>query len=350
VRLFTKQILGAINSHTYSIIDGEFDSGKTTQVPQIILKDAITNSTAVSCRVLCVQLSELDAVKTAKRVAHERSEKPGDTTFHGVPPDHIACLPWGTIRYCSRQDLLRILKDGPSILEQFSHIIIDEAQTHDLDINVGMMLLKRFVEQRKSIGTSAPKVILMDSFTHVDGLCSYFGTEAADGTLLPAHVNIPRDFPVKKYYLEEVMGNIAHSLTLEIIEPLLHKDKPTQTFLDSHFTLFGKSETVKINRLGKEVVPCGLISATLLSLLSTTKTGSIHVLVPTCSHAKAVIKQIRAFGPKLGVDFADKDRFRIIHLHSKTATEENAEFTLEFLPVAEDLSFQEKAAVSHFQT
>lgn len=332
VRLFTKQVLSAINSNIYSIIDGEFDAGKTTQVPQIILEDAISNSTAVSCRVLCVQLNELEAVKMAKEVARERYEKRGDTTFHGVPPDHIARLSWGTITYCSRQDLLRILKDGPSILEQFSHIILDEAQLHGLNLNVGMMLLKRFVEQRKSIGASVPKVILMGSFTHVDGLCSYFGTKTADGTLLPAHVTIPRGFPVEKYYLEEVMGNIAHSLTPDILEPLLHEDKNTQIFLDSHFKLFGKSRTVKINRLGKEIVPCGLISATLLSLLSTTKTGSIHVFVPRSSHAKAVIKQITAFGPKLGFDFADKDRFRIIHLHSKMATEEKAEVHLGIPP------------------
>ncbi|OQD64851.1 hypothetical protein PENPOL_c007G02036 [Penicillium polonicum] len=332
-RLFTKQILGVINSNTYSIIDGEVRSGKTTQVPQIILEDAINNSTAVPCRVLCVQSTGSGAVKMARRVARERSGKLGDTTFHGVPPDHIARLPWGSIRYCSRQDLLRILKDGPSTLKQFSHIILNEAQLHGFNINVGMMLLKRFVEQRKSIGASVPKVILMGSFPHIDRLCSYFGTKTTDGTLLPApHVTIPKVFPVEKYYLEEVMDNIAHSLTPEIIEPLLHKDKGTQLFLDSHFKLFEKLEPVKVNRLGKEIVPCGLISATLLSLLSTTKTGSIIVFVPMSSYARRVIKQITKFGPKLGFDFADKDRFRIIRLHSKMTEEDRAEIHLGIPP------------------
>ncbi|KAJ5977316.1 hypothetical protein N7501_000658 [Penicillium viridicatum] len=340
VRLLTKQILGVINSNTYSFIDGEVRSRKTTQVPQIILEDAINNSTVVSCRVLCVQSSELQAVEMARRVASERSGKVGDTTFYGVPPDHIARLPWGSINYCSRQELLRILKIGPSSLKQFSHIILDEAQLRDFNINVGMMLLKRFVEQRKSIGASVPKVILMGSFPHVDGLCSYFGTKTTDGTLLPApHVTIPRGFPVEKYYLEEVMGNIAHSLTPEIIEPLLHKDKGTQIFLGSHFKLFEKLEPVKVNRLRKEIVPCGLISATLLSLLSTTKTGSIIVFVPMSSYAKRVIKQITKFGPKLGFDFADKDRFRIIHLHFKTTEEDKAEIHLGIPPGCRRLIF-----------
>ncbi|CAI7615600.1 unnamed protein product [Penicillium discolor] len=333
VSLFTKQILGIINSNTYSIIDKGFDSEKTRQVPQIILEDATNNPTAVSCRILCVQQNELEAVEMAHGVARERSGELGDTTFHGVSSDHIARLPRGTIKYCSRQNLLSILKDGPSILEQFSHIILDGAQLHGLDINVGMMLLKRFVEQRKSIGAYVPKVILMGSFTHVDGLCSYFGTKTTDGTLLPApHVTIPRGFPVKKYYLEEVMGNIAHSLTPRIIERLLHKDKVTQMFLGSHFKLFKKLKPVKLKRVGKETVPCGLVSATLLSLLSTTKTGSIIVSVPRYSDAERVMKQITAFGPKLGFDFADKDRFRIIHLHSGTTEEEKAEFQLEIPP------------------
>lgn len=335
VRRFTKQILEVINSNTYTIIDGKCDSGKTTQVPQIILDDAIDNSTGASCRVLCVQLKELEAVKKSLQVAHERLEKLGDTTFYGVAPDHNTCTPFpgGNIRYCSRDDLLRMLKNGPSSLERFSHIILDEVQLRDFNIEAGMMLLKRFVEQRKSIGASVPKVILMGSITHVDSFCSYFGTKTIDGTLLPApHLTIPMGFPVEKYYLEEVIGNIAHSLTPNTLWPLLLNDKNTKEFLDNHFKLFEESETVEINRLGKVVVPCGLISATLLSLLSTTKTGSILVFVPTIPYMQRVIKQITAYGPEQGFHFADKNRFRIIQLHKNTTKEEKAEFNLELPP------------------
>ncbi|CRL23878.1 Helicase-associated domain [Penicillium camemberti] len=331
VGLSTKQILDVINSNTYSIIGEKLDIGKTTQVPRIILEDAMNNSTAVPCRVLCVQKNEFEAVEMAHGVARERFGELGVTIFHGVPPDHIARLPRGTIRYCSRHDWLKILKDGPSILGQFSHIILDETWLHDLDIKVGMMLLKRFVEQRKSIRALVPKVILMSSFTHANGLCSYFGTKTTDGTLLPApHVTIPRDFPVKKYYLEQVMGKIAHSLTPEIIKHLLHEDKKTQAFLSDHFKLFEK--TVKLNRHGKEIMPSGLVSATLLSLLSTTKTGSILVFVPRDAQARRVMEQITAFGPKLGFDFTDKDRFRITRLHSNTTEEEKAEIQLGIPP------------------
>ncbi|KAF7522609.1 hypothetical protein PCG10_007329 [Penicillium crustosum] len=333
MRPFTNQILDAINSNTYSIIDKRFDSGKTRQVAQIILEDAMNNPTAVPCRVLCVRQNELEEVEMAYEVARGKSGELGDITFHRVSPDHIARLPRGTIKYCSRQSLLRILKDGPSSLERFSHIILDEAQLHGLNINVGMMLLKRFVEQRKSIGASVPKVILMGSFAHVDGLCSYFGTKTTDGTLLPApHVTIPGGFPVEKYYLEEVMGNITHSLTPEIIECLLHKDKATQMFLGSHFELCEKLKPVKLNRIGKELVPSGLVSATLLSLLSTTKTGSIIAFVPRYCDAGRVMKQITVFGPKLGFDFTDKDRFRIVHFHSSMTEEEKAEIQLGIPP------------------
>ncbi|KGO68372.1 hypothetical protein PITC_065380 [Penicillium italicum] len=187
---------------------------------------------------------------------------------------------------------------------------------------MGMILLKQFVEQRQSTGASVPKVILMGSFTHVDSFCSYFGTKTTDGTLLPApHVTIPTRFHMEKHYLEEVVSNIAHSLTPEILRPLLHDDKATREFLDTHFKKFAESETVKINRPWEEV-PCGLISATILSLLSTTKAGSIFVFVPNVAYTGRVIKQITAFGPKLGFDFADKDRFRITCLHGNRAKEE----------------------------
>jgi HrpA-like RNA helicase len=272
VRHFTKQILDVINSNTYSIIDGKRGSGKTTLVPQIILEDAIDNSTGVSCRVLCVQKKEMEAAKVSIRVADGRFEEPGDTTCSGLP-DHIAPL-GGSITYCSRDALLRTLKDGSSSW-QFSHVIFDDVHLRGFDLGAGMMLLKRFVEQRKSTSASVPKVILMGSFTQVDSLRSYFGTESTDGTLLPApHVTIPIGFPVEKHYLEEVIGNIPHTLTLSIIRPLL-KDTATRIFLNEHFKLFEESEAVEINSLVQKVIPCGLISATLLSLLSTTKTGSI---------------------------------------------------------------------------
>ncbi|CAG8908966.1 unnamed protein product [Penicillium egyptiacum] len=329
VRHVAKQILDVINSNTYSIIDGKRGSGKTTQVPQIILEDAIDNSTGVSCRVLCVRPKESEAVNMSRQVASERFEKLGDTTCFGLP-DHAPL--GGSITYCSRDALLRMLKNGPASLEQFSHIILDEVHLRGFDIDAGMMLLKRFVEQRKSIGAYVPKVILMGSFPQVDSLCSYFGTRTTDDTVLPApHVTIPMGFPVEKYYLEEVIGNIAHSLTPSILRPLL-KDKATQHFLDRHFKFIEESETLETNRLRPNVVPCGLISATLLSLLSTTKTGSIVVFVPQIRYIRRVIEQITTFGPKLGFDFADKNRFRIIQLHENTTEEEEAEFDLGIPP------------------
>ncbi|OQE30984.1 hypothetical protein PENFLA_c002G07031 [Penicillium flavigenum] len=331
VRYFAKQILDVINSNTYSIIDGKRGSGKTTQVPQIILEDAIDNSTGVSFKVLCVQQKELEAVEMSRRVADERFEEPGDTTCSGWP-DHIAPL-GGSITYCSRDALLRMLKNRSSSLEQFSHVIFDDVHLRGFDLDAGMMLVKRFVEQRKSTSASVPKVILMGSFTQVDSLCSYFGTESTDGTLLPApHVTIPMGFPVEKYYLEEVIGNIAHALTPSIIRPLLLNDTATRIFLNEHFKLFEKSEAVEINRIVQRVVPCGLISATLLSLLSTTKTGSILVFIPENAYIQKVIEQITTFGPKLGFRFADKNRFRIIQLHKNTAKEEEAEVNLGIAP------------------
>ncbi|OQE11528.1 hypothetical protein PENVUL_c002G04144 [Penicillium vulpinum] len=335
VRRFTEQILGVINSNSYSIIDGGSRSGKTTQVPQIILDHAVNNSTGVSCRILCVQLQEKRAVSISRRVASERFEKLGDTTnFYSVrgPHDDLPPLPGGNITYCSRNSLLSLLKNGPSSLENFSHVILDDVQLRGFDIDVGMMLLKRFVEQRKSIGASAPKIILMGSIIDIDGLCSYFGTKTTDDMLLPApHVTIPGNSPVKKNYLEEVIGKISHSLTPDILSPLLYGDNDTKEFLNSHFKLFDESDsiekpkapTAKINRLGKEPVPCGLVSATVLSLFSTTKTGSILVIVPGITHIQSVVKQIIAFGRNLGLDFTNKDRFRIIKLHAKTSNFED---------------------------
>ncbi|KAJ5473332.1 hypothetical protein N7475_002898 [Penicillium sp. IBT 31633x] len=320
VRCFSKQILDLIDSNTYSIIAANQRSGKSTQVPQIIFEDAIENFAGIDCNILCVQPTLETAKRLGKRVARERLEKIGDTVVYTGGLDPLAV--GGTITYCAMLTLKSMCASGPSVLKQFSHIIIDDIHLSYNEINVVMMLLKQFVDQRKSIGAHVPKIIVMGAMIDIDFFGSYFGSKASGGTLIPApHLAIPgQTFHVGKHYLEEVLSNLAHSLAPEILSSLsVHDDDYTRYSLEEHFEVYGQSGQIEAEsqRLkGITHVPCGLISATILSLLSTTNTGSILVFVPGNMHYDVVREKVTTFGLKLGFDFSNKDQFRIINLQT----------------------------------
>ena len=53
--------------------------GKTTQIPQIILDNAINNGKGSETKIVCTQPRRIAAISVATRVASERGEKLGES-------------------------------------------------------------------------------------------------------------------------------------------------------------------------------------------------------------------------------------------------------------------------------
>lgn len=81
---YKDRVLDHVHSHAYSIVVGATGSGKTTQVPQIILDDAVENLEGGGCNVLCTQPRRIAATSVARRVADERAERLQDTVGYQV--------------------------------------------------------------------------------------------------------------------------------------------------------------------------------------------------------------------------------------------------------------------------
>jgi HrpA-like RNA helicase len=329
VRNYGDQVLDIVKNNTYSILVAETGSGKSTQVPQLILEDAVTSGAGAECKILCVQPRQIAATSLASRVADERLERIGETVGYTVRFDSCPPPDAGSIKYCTTGIFLNITKDGPDSLRQFSHIVLDEVHTRDTQLDTTMMLLKRAIEHCQRTGVPVPKVVLMSATVDVDLFASYFSTKTPDGLVLPApHLFIPgRTFEVKKHYLEEVVHNITHSLPPDVLSVLLRGD--TRFFLNNHFKAFGSPDQedtcppeAEVLELGEVNVPSGLVSAAILSLLATTKEGSILAFVPGMKQIHEVTSQLQELGPRFGFDFEDSDRFKIIRLHSDLRNEQ----------------------------
>lgn len=61
------------------IVSGETGCGKTTQLPQFILEDAIASGLGPATNIVCTQPRRISAISVAKRVAQERGEAAGQT-------------------------------------------------------------------------------------------------------------------------------------------------------------------------------------------------------------------------------------------------------------------------------
>jgi HrpA-like RNA helicase len=61
------------------IVSGETGCGKTTQLPQFILEDAIASGRGPATNIICTQPRRISAISVARRVAHERGEAVGHT-------------------------------------------------------------------------------------------------------------------------------------------------------------------------------------------------------------------------------------------------------------------------------
>lgn len=84
VHRYREGLLHTINSNQVVLISGETGCGKTTQVPQYIMEEAV--AAGVACRIVCTQPRRISAITVAERVANEWGEDIGGTVGYAAPP------------------------------------------------------------------------------------------------------------------------------------------------------------------------------------------------------------------------------------------------------------------------
>lgn len=121
---FKAKVLEAVYGNQTSIVSGETGCGKTTQVPQFILDEEISNGRGATCNIICTQPRKVAAIGVADRVATERCEKVGQTVGYAVRGDTKASKDT-RLQFVTTGVLLRRLQSDPQ-LEGVSHVLVDE--------------------------------------------------------------------------------------------------------------------------------------------------------------------------------------------------------------------------------
>ncbi|KAK5148940.1 hypothetical protein LTR04_000294, partial [Oleoguttula sp. CCFEE 6159] len=348
-------VLELIGSNTYSIVVGATGSGKTTQVPQILLEDAISKGEGAKCNIICTQPRRIAATSVAQRVAVERNEALQDTVGYHVRFDARYPAPGGSITYCTTGILLQRLQHAPDdVLNGTSHLIIDEVHERDMFVDFLLIVLKKIMQSRQEANKSVPKVVLMSATLDTELFANYFEQTTADGKALPCpHLSVPgRTFPVKEKYFDEIMSDLETSFGNELPN-LLASDPATKEYIgiEQDFSrrnaVDSSGEPLEEARESvidwkrdrgpvtegeqsaesyreEALVPLNLVAATISHIAQTTSGGAILAFLPGLEEIVKVNRML-CEEQALGVDFNDQSKFKLSMLHSSVPREDQQE-------------------------
>lgn len=142
-------------------------SGKTTQIPQLILDHWIDKNEGGECNI--TQPHRRAAISVAHRVASERGKVVGKNSSIGYQVGFESKLPEenGSVTFCTIGIFLRRMQSAlqrgfDKILDNVTHVIVDEVHERDIDTDLLLVVIKRLLEDRKAKGNPL-KVILMSA-------------------------------------------------------------------------------------------------------------------------------------------------------------------------------------------
>lgn len=318
------RILCLIKINAAVVIAAATGSGKTTQLPQIILEDAIESGAGVDCNIWVTQPRRVAATSVARRVMKERFDGSVASVGYHVRFDVQLPKQGGCITYCTTGILLNRIQGSPNeVFDNVSHIIIDEAHERDMPIDRILALLKFHLFARKKAGLKFPKIIVSSATLDIGLFTGYFAQPVLKNgvrELVPCpFLDIPgRMFPVEYTYLDEILLQLRKYPAAS--QFFMDQDKSTKDYLSVN-----KQKRTRHGQLrpldpqtdtDEAIIPAALIAMTIAHIVHTTTEGAILVFLPGLDSIKNVKEKLGINSPMMDVDFSDKDRFRILILHS----------------------------------
>ncbi|OQO10814.1 hypothetical protein B0A48_04114 [Cryoendolithus antarcticus] len=334
VSKYRQELKRMVDSGIYSIVIGDTGSGKTTQVPQILLEEMIRDGTGAECNIICTQPRRIAATSVADKVSTERDEPLRIGVGYQVRFDNRLPRYGGSITYCTTGIFLQQLKhDADGVLESASHILIDEAHERDLNVDFLMVVVKNAVRSRQLNGLKVPRIVLMSATIDHTLFARYLGSGLGTDIVPAPKIHIPgRTFPVTWRYLSDTMDELMKKNTRET-QRLLALDARIGEWMTAE-TKHREARLLRgVDKSGVDqamphdpregFVPLPLLGAIIGWVCSTTKDGAVLVFLPGLAEITSLddfLLQHQCFGE----DFSNSRKYRICLLHSTVPKEEQA--------------------------
>ncbi|KAF4032635.1 Helicase conserved C-terminal domain [Phytophthora infestans] len=195
---YREQILELVESNQLVVLSGDTGCGKSTQIPQFLLDDALARGRGEETRIICTQPRRISAISLAERVARERTGQDPKEVGHAIRFDSSFDAKRSKLIFCTTGTLLKWLNNDP-LARGFSHIILDEVHERDQFTDFLLILIKTSIlKQRPDL-----KVILMSATIQVEKFSQYFQPEFPAPVLQMVGGT---NFPVTTLYLEDILA------------------------------------------------------------------------------------------------------------------------------------------------
>eukprot|EP00937_MAST-01D_sp_MAST-1D-sp2_P001198 g1198.t1 len=232
---YRDKFLSLVRDNAAVIVSGQTGCGKSTQLPQYVLEDALESGRADMCNIVCTQPRRIAAMAVASRVgleigdnlrgpargtSHTRHEVTDEGAFYdsdtesgggGGDVDGSAapalrrdeartrgetrgggagassrlvgyqvrgeaqCSRDTRLLFCTTGVLLRKLQSDPS-LQNVSHVIVDEVHERDLQSDFLLIVLRRLLQSHAHRSERPLRVILMSATLDAERFSRYFSS------------------------------------------------------------------------------------------------------------------------------------------------------------------------------
>ncbi|XP_057329367.1 ATP-dependent RNA helicase DHX33 isoform X2 [Microplitis mediator] len=206
-----ERLLEEIRRYNTVIIIGETGSGKTTQIPQLILHSDVVGTSG------CIGITQprrVAAVSVAHRVAQEQAVEIGKLVGYCVRFEDVT----------SSQTRIKFLTDGMMVreamtdedLSDYSVIILDEVHERSVSTDVLLGVARRAQNIRKHKDLPPLKLIIMSATMDVDKFEKYYKA--------PVIYLEGRQYPVKMFHAIKSQDEYAFSALVTAFQ--IHRESP----------------------------------------------------------------------------------------------------------------------------
>jgi ATP-dependent RNA helicase A len=317
-----QQLLDTINNNTVTIVKGATGSGKTTQLPQYILEQALEAKRGGECNVIVTQPRKISAVSIADRISKERSEEQGQSCGYSVRFESVFPRSHGSIMLCTVGVLLRKMESG---LRGVSHVVVDEIHERDLNSDFLLVVLRDIYAEFPKV-----RIVLMSATIDTTAFSEYFGNA-------PVVEVSGRTFPVTQYFLEDIVQMLNYSPEVKIMNSKQRKrkrrdeERNAEEHGDDQDALIQQDKTncnelvseeyapqtrEAVSQMNEALIDYGVIEQLLSYIKSLNVPGAVLVFLPGWASISGLMKHLQNHhifgGPG----------YRILPLHSQIPRED----------------------------
>ncbi|KAG7393809.1 hypothetical protein PHYBOEH_006015 [Phytophthora boehmeriae] len=188
------KIAEVLQRHQVVILTADTGSGKSTQLPQILMDNVLAQDE--TRRIAVLQPRRVNAVSLSKRVAQERGLPHGQEVGYRIGRGESNVSETTRVEYMTHGLFVQIARDCDELLAKYCVVIVDEAHERSVDVDLSLALLKRALQKCKSNSNEISFRVVVTSAT-IEEEANHFQTYLDSSMLHSAAVSVQgRAFPV----------------------------------------------------------------------------------------------------------------------------------------------------------